>query len=150
MNWFNDEFYQLADELAAELERLKARWGEEIARTRLRLFRFRAYAGAADAANLRIDYGPSPLYGVPPGAVVQSVSLKAYVAADGWRRWDEVDFWPGAGRYIDVTVEGDGEPLLPAEDAIREVINRPGWVMGSTNALIDDYYYEGWQDDAFE
>ena len=134
MNRFGGEFYQLADELAAELERLKGRWGARMSSApRLLLFRFRAYDGPPDAINLAIDFD-NPF--LPSGAVVQSASLKAYVAADGWRRWDEVDFWPGAGRYIDVTVEGDGEPLLPAEDAIREVINRPGWVMYHRRLLL--------------
>ena len=107
MNFFGDEFYRLADELAAEMSRLRQRWGEEIGRPRLRVFRFNTFS-------------------IPPGATINEVALSLNFGP--WRRWDEIDItFPTDGYRARVTVAGDGQPRPPLEDVIREVINRPSW-----------------------
>lgn len=110
--WFNDEFYRLADELAAEVERLKERWREEIVRRPLRLFRFRD-----------LD--------LPAGANINAISFQAYVPANGWRQWAAVNTtWSADGQYALVEVEGNGEPLPPANGALSVVVNRDDWNYG--------------------
>lgn len=107
MRWFNDEFYRLADELAAELERVKIVWDEEIVRPRLRLWRFHDLS-------------------VPDGATINSISVQAYVPPIGWRHWDDVNsiIWSADGQCAHVTVDGEGEPLPSVEEMILKIIDR--------------------------
>lgn len=56
---FNGEFYRLADELAAELERVKARWGAEIVRyrpPRVYLFRGITLPAGANITGMTFSY----------------------------------------------------------------------------------------------
>lgn len=125
---FTTEFYRLADELAAELERLKGHWGEGFARPRLRRFRFRNFSAPGGATALSVDFGtPQPYIPLlPSDAVVKTADLEAYVPGKGWRRWNNVDFTYGRDVFF-ATVAGDGEPLPMAEGCIREAINREVW-----------------------